>query len=172
MRTICHKSDIEPFGIVALAGALFWAQSAAAQESGTAPDPGSGQTAAWIDSALRWTVRAIKIVGIGAIVVGASAAILIYFFRIVRHGPDETEYHDLRSSLGRSILLGLEFLVAADIVNTVAIDPTLESVAVLAAVVLVRTFLSFALEVEITGQCPGRRVTIDAFAKRGFGAAR
>lgn len=59
--------------------------------------------------------------------------------------------------MGRSILLGLEFLVAADIINTVAVDPTLESLVVLGGIVLIRTFLSFALEVEIEGRLPWRR---------------
>jgi uncharacterized membrane protein len=56
--------------------------------------------------------------------------------------------------LGQSILLGLEFLVAADIIRTVAVSPTLESVTVLAAIILIRTFLSFSLELEITGRWP------------------
>ncbi len=89
--------------------------------------------------------------------IGAVAASAIYLFHTVRDGAREREYHRFRSSLGRAILLGLEFLVAADIITTVAIDPTLESVAVLAGVVLVRTFLSFALEVEIDGRWPWRK---------------
>lgn len=63
-------------------------------------------------------------------------------------------YRDLRRRLGQSILLGLEFLVAADIVRTVAVSPTLESVVVLAAIILIRTFLSFSLQLEITGRWP------------------
>jgi uncharacterized membrane protein len=62
-----------------------------------------------------------------------------------------------RTDLGRSILLGLEFLVAADIIATVALKPTLESLAVLAGIVLIRTFLSFSLEVEIEGRWPWQR---------------
>jgi uncharacterized membrane protein len=62
-----------------------------------------------------------------------------------------------RSNLGRAILLGLEFLVAADIINTVAVTPTLLSVAVLAGIVIIRTFLSFSLEVEIEGRWPWDR---------------
>jgi hypothetical protein len=58
---------------------------------------------------------------------------------------------------GRSILLGLEFLVAADIIRTVAVQPSLENVAVLGLIVLIRTFLSFSLEVEIDGRWPWRR---------------
>ena len=64
---------------------------------------------------------------------------------------------NLRSSLGRAILLGLEFLVAADIINTVAVQPTLGSVAVLAGIVAIRTFLSFSLETEIEGRWPWQR---------------
>jgi hypothetical protein len=58
---------------------------------------------------------------------------------------------------GRSILLGLEFLVAADIIRTVAVQPSLENVTVLGLIVLIRTFLSFSLEVEIDGRWPWRR---------------
>ena len=58
---------------------------------------------------------------------------------------------------GRSILLGLEFLVAADIIRTVALQPSLQNVAVLGLIVLIRTFLSFSLEVEIDGRWPWRR---------------
>jgi uncharacterized membrane protein len=63
-------------------------------------------------------------------------------------------YRRLRQQLGRTILLGLELLVAADIIRTVAITPTVQSVVVLAGIVLIRTFLSFSLELEITGRWP------------------
>lgn len=63
-------------------------------------------------------------------------------------------YQRYRQQLGRAILLGLEFLVAADIIRTVAVTPTLRSVAVLGGIVLIRTFLSFSLELEITGRWP------------------
>jgi hypothetical protein len=65
-----------------------------------------------------------------------------------------TIYEVYRRRLGRSILLGLEFLVAADIISTVAVDPTFESVGVLALIVLIRSFLSYSLELEITGRFP------------------
>jgi uncharacterized membrane protein len=63
-------------------------------------------------------------------------------------------YHRFRQQLGHTILLGLELLVTGDIVRTVAAEPTLTSVAVLAIIVLIRTFLSFSLEVELTGRWP------------------
>jgi hypothetical protein len=64
---------------------------------------------------------------------------------------------DRPNRVRRSILLGLEFLVAADIIRTVAVQPSLENVAVLGLIVLIRTFLSFSLEVEIDGRWPWRR---------------
>ena len=66
-------------------------------------------------------------------------------------------YREYRQLLGRSILLGLELLVAADIIRTVAVTPTFTSVGVLAVIVLVRTFLSFSLELEITGRWPWQK---------------
>ena len=66
-------------------------------------------------------------------------------------------YRSYRQLLGRSILLGLELLVAADIIRTVAVTPTFESVGVLAIIVLIRTFLSFSLELEITGRGPWQK---------------
>ncbi len=72
-----------------------------------------------------------------------------------RRGTQGTEaFHSFRRNLGYGILLGLEFLVAGDIINTVAVEPTFASVGVLAAIVLIRTFLSFTLEVEMTGRWP------------------
>lgn len=69
----------------------------------------------------------------------------------------EAAYQPYRRRLGRAIILGLEFLVAADIVRTVAIDPTFTSIGVLAAIVVVRTFLSVSLEVETEGVWPWQR---------------
>lgn len=160
-----RKALTVPIHLITFASSLFWASMAAAQEGRNTRSQGSEPVANWIDSTLHWTVRAIEFVGIATIVIGAVAATAVYLYRTMRSGPSEAQFHKFRAALGRSILLGLEFLVAADIINTVAIDPTLESVAVLAAVVLVRTFLSFALEVEIDGQWPWRKNS-----KRGEGS--
>ena len=101
--------------------------------------------------------RAIELVGIAIIALGA----LINLGLFARSTFDREERGDalatLRSNFGRSILLGLEFLIAADIINTVAVRPTLESVIVLGAIVLIRTFLSFSLELEIEGRWPWQR---------------
>ena len=99
--------------------------------------------------------KVIDVVGVAAIVVGGVLAAGTAGMRRL-HGEPHI-YRRFRQSLGRSILLGLELLVAADIVRTVAIAPTLESVAVLAGIVLIRTVLSFTLEVEINGRWPWQR---------------
>lgn len=72
-------------------------------------------------------------------------------------GSADDPYRRLRHDLGKGILLGLEFLVAADIIRTVAVKPNMEEVQVLALVVAIRTFLSLALEVELEGKWPWRR---------------
>jgi uncharacterized membrane protein len=90
--------------------------------------------------------------GMGVAVI-AGGAVLATGMTIARLGPQRADsYRIFREQLGRSILLGLEFLVAADIIRTVAVTPNGESVLVLAGIVATRTFLSFSLQVEITGR--------------------
>jgi uncharacterized membrane protein len=98
--------------------------------------------------------RGVELAGIAVIVLGASVATLLFLLHLwpTRGIPDA--YQLYRESVGRAILLGLEFLVAADIIRTVAISPTFTSVGVLAVIVLIRTFLRWTLELEITGQWP------------------
>lgn len=109
--------------------------------------------------AIHWITRAIEITGTAIIVVGAGYSLLRFLLRAAKGLIDEGSVGSFRSNLGEAILLGLEFLVAADIINTIAIKPTLNSLAVLAGIVLIRTFLSFSLEVEIKGRWPWQRVT-------------
>jgi uncharacterized membrane protein len=103
---------------------------------------------------------AIDGAGVLVIVVG----LLLASGRFVLFDARESgnRYRRFRQDLGRGILLGLEFLVAADIIRTVAVAPTLESVLVLGLIVLIRTFLSMALEVELDGRWPWQRATRDA----------
>jgi uncharacterized membrane protein len=109
--------------------------------------------------------RIIDAAGVAVVLVGAIAAAVFAVQRAVRRaGP---VYRPFRRFLGRSILLGLELLVAADIVRTVAVTPTLQSVAVLAGIVLIRTFLSFSLELEITGRWPWQKAPADERADEG-----
>ena len=98
--------------------------------------------------------------GVAAIVVGGLVATVIAGTR-ARVGEADV-YRRYRRQLGRSILLGLELLVAADIIRTVALTPTLTSVAVLGGIVLIRTFLSFSLELEISGRWPWQKPDLPA----------
>lgn len=96
--------------------------------------------------------QAIDAAGVAVIVIGAAWATLRYAQAAMRR--EEQAYRLYRRRLGQAILLGLEFLVAADIIRTVAVAPTFNSVGVLAIIVLIRTFLSFTLELEISGRWP------------------
>ncbi len=93
--------------------------------------------------------------GVAVIVVGVLSAVVVAGRALAAHQPGV--YPLFRRHLGRSILLGLELLVAADIIRTVAVTPTLGSVAVLAVIVVIRTFLSWSLELEISGRWPWQR---------------
>ena len=104
----------------------------------------------WIDAA----AVAIEILAVVIIIVAIFVSVGRYLFQAVLHPEIEERYSQLKRRLGKTLLLGLEILVAADIVRTVALEATLESVLVLALLVLIRTFLSWALEVEIEGRWP------------------
>lgn len=93
--------------------------------------------------------------GVAIIAIGTVLAVGMALGRLLRKSAET--YRILREQLGRSILLGLEFLVAADIIRTVAVTPNAQSVAVLGGIVLIRTFLSFSLELEITGRWPWQK---------------
>ncbi len=101
--------------------------------------------------------KAVDAVGVAITVIGAVASLIAYGVRFARGDHGLASYRTVRRGMGRSILLGLEFLVAGDIIRTVAISPTFASVAILALIVLVRTFLSMALEVEIESRWPWQR---------------
>jgi|SRR5690349_13028333 uncharacterized membrane protein len=109
--------------------------------------------------------RTVEVAGVSIILVGAAAATARFVVQWLRAGLSDA-YREYREHLGRAILLGLEFLVAGDIINTVAVDPTFRSVGVLAGIVVIRTFLSFSLEVEIEGTWPWRRSEVHASAAR------
>lgn len=114
----------------------------------------------WFIEALHWTARGIETVGIAIIVLGAIVSSLYFLWQLLNAGVLAAPYQAYRANLGRGILLGLEFLIAADIIGTVAVDPTIENLGVLAIIVLIRTFLSFALEVEIQGHWPWQQSRI------------
>jgi uncharacterized membrane protein len=99
----------------------------------------------------------IELVGVSLLVAGALLASAACLVRMLRGASFTDAYHQLRADLGRAILLGLEFLVIADIIGTVAIEPTLHNLGVLAVIVTIRTLLSFALELEVSGRWPWQK---------------
>jgi uncharacterized membrane protein len=107
--------------------------------------------------------KAIDAIGVAVIAGGAILAVFLTIGRIRQE--DGGAYEFFRRRLGRAILLGLEFLVAADIIRTVAVTPSAESVAVLGGIVLIRTFLSFSLQLEVTGAWPWQQRSIAAADK-------
>jgi uncharacterized membrane protein len=101
--------------------------------------------------------QVMEAVGVAVLIGGSLFAAARVLARVRRAGSWDGAFRHMREDLGRAILLGLEFLVAADIIRTVSEVPTLERVVVLAVIVLIRTFLSFTLEVELEGKWPWQR---------------
>ena len=101
--------------------------------------------------------RLIELVGVAIIIGGGAIATAAYLRYGFRTADWRSAYEQYRSNLGRAILLGLELLVAADIISTITAPLTFESVGLLAAIVTIRTFLSFSLETEIDGCWPWQR---------------
>lgn len=96
----------------------------------------------------------IEILAVAIIVVAIIYSVGHYLFRVTIRPEAEDQYRQLKLHLGRALLLGLEILVAADIIRTIALEATFASVAILGLLVLIRTFLSWALVVEIEGRWP------------------
>jgi uncharacterized membrane protein len=107
-------------------------------------------------------VRVVEAVGAGIMVFGGLGAFLVFLRRARRAETVHGAYPGLRRDLSRCILLGLEVLIVADIVRTIIVDPTVESVAVLGIIVVIRILLSFSLEVEIDGVWPWHRRQFDS----------
>lgn len=103
--------------------------------------------------------KAVDWVGVGVIAVGLVIATGLFLVHIARRADADESYGLYRQRVGKAILLGLEFLVAADIIRTVAVSPSFRGVGVLGVIVLVRTFLSFTLEVELEGRWPWQNKT-------------
>lgn len=108
----------------------------------------------FITSIATWCAAIIEAIGISLIAFMAGYALFNAASRLLKNEEKDSIFQDLRQLVGRGILLGLEFLIAADIIYTVAVDLTYESIGVLAIVIIIRTFLSFTLEVELTGRWP------------------
>jgi uncharacterized membrane protein len=105
-------------------------------------------------------VNGFELAGVAILVVGSFLA-LVSAAAALRRGDHRGAYQRARQNVGRAILLGLEVLIIADIVLTITVDRTLDSALTLGLIVLVRTFLSFSLEIELEGSLPWRRGSTD-----------
>lgn len=115
------------------------------------------ETATSFQSVMQGVTVALEVLGVAALSIGVIYAFVRWGVALVKRVPGVAAYSALRDDLGRSILLALEILVAADIIRTLAVQPSWQNVAVLGLIVLIRTFLSFSLQVEIDGVVPWRR---------------
>jgi uncharacterized membrane protein len=111
---------------------------------------------------MREIVIVVEVLGVAFIVGGIALGVVKGASDLVARRGGSCAYDSMRRYLGRSILLGLEVLVAADLIRTVAVEPNLQNVVTLAIIVLIRTFLSFSLEVELEGVLPWRRRQVAA----------
>src|SRR6266576_3461719 len=103
------------------------------------------------------TVKVFELVGVAVLLIGGLLAFSLYFYRLVSGVPRRLAFNEVRASLGRAILLGLEVLVVADIIRTIVVTPTLSSALTLGLIVVVRIALSFAIDVEVDGVAPWRK---------------
>ncbi len=111
---------------------------------------------ATFEDAMKNVVRGFEVAGVVVLVVGSVLAFARFVVELVRRRPLEA-YKGVRRDVGRAILLGLEILIIADIVETITVDSTLDSAITLGVIVLVRTFLSFSMDIELEGVVPWRR---------------
>jgi uncharacterized membrane protein len=124
-------------------------------------------TRTFVDAAMHWLAMIIEVAGVTIIVIAATVATVLFVYGGLLTVGWPAAYRAYRANLGRGILLGLELLVAADIIGTVAVTPSFQNLAVLGLIVLIRTFLSFSLEVEIEGHWPWRRSQAEQAARAG-----
>src|SRR5580693_8742353 len=121
----------------------------------------SAETTPSFTTAMDDVALAFEALGAAVLVIGTIWSFILAAIVLRRSGSAKGRraYTALRQSFGGALLLGLEILVAADLLRTVAVAPTLDNVLVLGLIVLIRTFLSFSLETEIEGVPPWRRAT-------------
>ena len=120
----------------------------------------------FVKPALEWISTGIEVTAVGIMLIAAAAATVVFVYGGLATVGWPAAYRRYRANLGRGILLGLELLVAADIIGTVAVTPSFENLAILGLIVLIRTFLSISLEVEIEGHWPWQRVQAERDATK------
>lgn len=118
-----------------------------------------------IEFYISYTARIIEVAGVLTIVLGTLLVLGRYL--LSRQNSRKRSYKLLRQELGKAILLGLEILVAADIIATVVTEPTMDKVLTLGVIVLIRTFLSLSIELEIEGRFPWQRRPTENKLDRG-----
>jgi len=119
-----------------------------------------------------WTSEVLDITAFAVILIAVAVSTAVFLVRVSQSGF-LANYRDYRANLGRGILLGLEILIAADILKSVVVDPTIDGIAVLGGIVIIRTFLSISLDVEINGHWPWEttRLAREAAAEQEAGPA-
>jgi uncharacterized membrane protein len=99
-------------------------------------------------------VRVVEAVGAGIMIFGGLGAFIVFLVQVAEPEQRAGAYRYVKRNLGHAILLGLEVLIIADIVDTIVVDPTLQSVGTLAVIVLIRIVLSFSIDAEVDGMWP------------------
>jgi uncharacterized membrane protein len=117
----------------------------------------SDTAASSFNTAMDHVAQGFEALGALILVIGVLWSFVLAVLTLRQPGPARQAYTVLRQAFGGTLLLALEILVAADLIRTVAVSPTLDNVLVLGLIVLIRTLLSFSLEVEVEGALPWRR---------------
>jgi len=113
-----------------------------------------------LDYAMKTIAVGLEVVGVAIIVLGALVTFGVFLKRLRKEGGLEELVHQFRRDLGLAILLGLEFLIASDIVGTVAVSLSFHDLGILGLLIGIRTFLSFALQLETTGRWPWQKASL------------
>ena len=110
-----------------------------------------------LDYAMKTIAVGLEVAGVAIIVLGALITFGIFLQRLIKEGGLEELVHGFRRNLGMARLLGLEFLIASDIVGTVAVSLSFQDLGILGVLIVIRTFLSFALQLETNGRWPWQK---------------
>lgn len=121
---------------------------------------GAGSSGTTFVHVMEQVAQVFEVVAVALLLAGLAWSLVLAGWIWARDRAGHSAFLALRESFGGTLLLGVEVLVAADLVRTIAVEPSLENVAVLGLIVVIRTFLSFSLEVEIEGVPPWRRALV------------
>jgi uncharacterized membrane protein len=122
----------------------------------------TGEAATAITRWVEYTAMGIELLAVVIVVVVILTGTVLYVFQILTRQADANTYRNYRHQVARSLLLGLEILVAADVIRTIALEPTLQNVFILGLLVLIRTFLGWSLVIEIEERWPWQSSRVEA----------